>query len=953
MWATLRKCALLLGLLVCASSASGQGAVKQSGTVTPSHSVRWIANGVVGDGGTASNPLLSSIGTAGSGPTICASSATTGALNRVCLSSTATGGGITMNNIGGGTGGFTFTLNGVVQGIVTVTLPVTANDGACFADNTGTLRDCGGAPIIIATPCVLAGGFPVFNGAAYQCSTAALSTAILNGGPFTINTTASTSTQGLLINQTGTSSSLDPAPFGFSYNNITIQSDSNATSAFQDYTTGFQVLMGTGGAHSDGSKAAGWFTLYASGAGLNQPTVNGDHVGLVANGFAQVNAGGTNTGAGAKGTMFGLSVRGQATGTATNWASIVGAEIDVGITTGASAKLRFGLEVADTGNLQAASIYDAAIVVGAASTAPGFKNAFYLSSVSGAAPLSTTGCAFCTDGAAVAITTGIDLSSYTFSGNFLAGPGFTVAGTGLTTISRNNIQIASTDGLVLQNTQAATVGGQQYSPRLRLTGAGWKTNATAGSQVVDWIMENIPVQGTANPTTDLAWSSQINGGSYTAQMLLTSSNGLTVGTTANTLANAGDLTVARSSTTGFIYAGSGGTTFFGYDGSKWAFTPGIALTSLATQATNTVLGNATSGTAVPTALAVGTCSTAASALIWTTNTGFGCNTSITAAAVPASGLTGATLASGVTASSLTSLGTITSLTATTINAFTLGGTISGGGNQLNNIIIGTSTPLAGAFTTLTTTSTIVASGDTTISVADATQFSIKNPSAIVGSCGGGGSECYTAFQLLNTSNIRVQAYWAEVAAKFVFNTTVAGSYIDFTPNAVQTARFHASGAVAIGSTTTDPGANNLGVTGKIFAPNLATTTAALGAAICWTVTTGEFQRDTNAGGCLVSSERYKHGIRPLEDGLSVVMGAHPVSFFYNDGVGAKGEQVGFIAEQMGAMDNRLVGYGDDGRIQSFRYMQYTAVITRAVQQLKADNDNLRAEITKLKQRRAK
>jgi hypothetical protein len=39
-----------------------------------------------------------------------------------------------------------------------------------------------------------------------------------------------------------------------------------------------------------------------------------------------------------------------------------------------------------------------------------------------------------------------------------------------------------------------------------------------------------------------------------------------------------------------------------------------------------------------------------------------------------------------------------SLTAATINAFTLAGTIAGGGNQLNNIIIGTSTPLAGTFT---------------------------------------------------------------------------------------------------------------------------------------------------------------------------------------------------------------------------------------------------------------
>jgi len=39
-------------------------------------------------------------------------------------------------------------------------------------------------------------------------------------------------------------------------------------------------------------------------------------------------------------------------------------------------------------------------------------------------------------------------------------------------------------------------------------------------------------------------------------------------------------------------------------------------------------------------------------------------------------------------------------TAGTIPAFTLGGTVSGGGNQINNVVIGTSTPLAGSFTTL-------------------------------------------------------------------------------------------------------------------------------------------------------------------------------------------------------------------------------------------------------------
>jgi hypothetical protein len=72
----------------------------------------------------------------------------------------------------------------------------------------------------------------------------------------------------------------------------------------------------------------------------------------------------------------------------------------------------------------------------------------------------------------------------------------------------------------------------------------------------------------------------------------------------------------------------------------------IPLADLATQATNSIVANVTSGTAVPTAVSVSGCSAAGDALIWTTNTGPGCNTSITAAAAPLSGITG--LGTGVT-----------------------------------------------------------------------------------------------------------------------------------------------------------------------------------------------------------------------------------------------------------------------------------------------------------------
>jgi hypothetical protein len=82
------------------------------------------------------------------------------------------------------------------------------------------------------------------------------------------------------------------------------------------------------------------------------------------------------------------------------------------------------------------------------------------------------------------------------------------------TAQRDFIAATSTDGLILTNATAAAAGAQQWSPRLRLTGQGWKTNATAASQTVDWIVENRPVQSAASPSTTLVIASQINGGGF-------------------------------------------------------------------------------------------------------------------------------------------------------------------------------------------------------------------------------------------------------------------------------------------------------------------------------------------------------------------------------------------------------------------------------------------------------
>lgn len=104
-------------------------------------------------------------------------------------------------------------------------------------------------------------------------------------------------------------------------------------------------------------------------------------------------------------------------------------------------------------------------------------------------------------------------------------------------------------------------------------------------------------------------------------------------------------------------------------------------------------------------------------------------------------ITGTSQATANTASTLVmrdasgnfSAGTITTstLAATTINAFTLAGTVAGGGNQINNVIIGTSTPLAGSFTTLSASSTLAVTGAATFSSSIAVTSYISLPTAAV------------------------------------------------------------------------------------------------------------------------------------------------------------------------------------------------------------------------------
>jgi hypothetical protein len=81
-----------------------------------------------------------------------------------------------------------------------------------------------------------------------------------------------------------------------------------------------------------------------------------------------------------------------------------------------------------------------------------------------------------------------------------------------------------------------------------------------------------------------------------------------------------------------------------------------------------------------------------------------------------------------------------------------------------------------------------------------------------------------------------------------------------------------------------------------------------------------------------SSERYKFDIDDLELGLATALRLHAVGYRWK-GDGAA--DVGFVAEEIAAIDERLITRNDRGEVEGVKYDRLTAVLANAVQELAA------------------
>ena len=145
---------LLAALLVLLPSLA-HAQVLQSGNVTPGHIPYWVTDNVIGDGGTAASPVITSFGvTNNGGPGICVNSdIITNPYNQICLAaSTSAPGVLSLQNYNGAAPqALNFIVNGVTFAPVTVSGGGTLNNVPCFSSPATTLVDCTNPNIKAAT----------------------------------------------------------------------------------------------------------------------------------------------------------------------------------------------------------------------------------------------------------------------------------------------------------------------------------------------------------------------------------------------------------------------------------------------------------------------------------------------------------------------------------------------------------------------------------------------------------------------------------------------------------------------------------------------------------------------------------------------------------------------------------------------------------------------------------
>lgn len=310
----------------------------------------------------------------------------------------------------------------------------------------------------------------------------------------------------------------------------------------------------------------------------------------------------------------------------------------------------------------------------------------------------------------------------------------------------------------------------------------------------------------------------------------------------------------------------------------------------------------------------------------------------------------------------------------TMPAFTIGGTVSGGGNQINNVIIGAASPLAGSFTTITASGIISTTG---AGSAAAPVISLPNNTGLYGvSTTGLGVTVNGSVKL--DYGIGVSAQWTiggtvvNIANTIALGGTGPGALstsgaINFNVasdngiwvNGAQAMSFPSGTQVklsATDATSTSTGAlqvsGGASINKRVWMNGLSAASAGLSAACV--ENTGEITTNTGVTTCLISGRQFKRDIVTLPDHSdALLLKLQPSTFYWLDKNNGIDQQIGFIADEVGAVDERMAARGKSGEWRTWRQDVVTTLLVQGYQHhdaeiaaLKADNDNIRAELNR-------
>lgn len=330
----------------------------------------------------------------------------------------------------GGTNTSSLTANGVLFGNGAAAVGITAQGATA-----SVLQANNGAPTFTTTPTVLG---------------------------ITVTPTTLTVNPGFTVVQVGATSGSTGALTNF--NSITISSDAvNQTAAsILLGGAGLSISYAFGGPNMAGGRTAMLgVSLLTAASNTGGSNLSRDRVGVTGWSQANVNDGGTSTTA--LGSFFGMNAVALSQAAATSLVALVGIEADTICQTGSLSQYRWAFSAPSNGWVQGTTS-DAAFAI-YRSGAVSWKQGITFGQFASAQPIDSAGTLIGTDGSALTAAKGIDLSAYTFSGNFLTGPAssFTVNNAGDVSGRSANVATGTVNGYKVGGTAVVVMNGTTYT----------------------------------------------------------------------------------------------------------------------------------------------------------------------------------------------------------------------------------------------------------------------------------------------------------------------------------------------------------------------------------------------------------------------------------------------------------------------------------------------------------